>query len=64
MSAEVLAHERLEVPAREPFVTGDDLPRADDLVVALGQGLGDLTFPDLGVARPQLMGMPSAVLIR
>ena len=62
--AELAGDEGLEVAAGEALVAEDDLPGADQVVIAFQQGPGDLPLAEPGWARPQITGMPSAVVIR
>lgn len=64
VGAEVLGDEPLKVQSGETLVGKDELPVADQVVVVVQQGLGDFAFPELGIGRPQMTGMPSAVLTR
>ena len=62
--AEFAGDEGFEVAPGEALVAEDDLPGADEVMVTGQQRGHHFAFAQSGWARPQMMGMPSAVVIR
>jgi hypothetical protein len=63
--AQAAGDEGLEVFAGEALVPKDDLPGADQMVITFQQGAVTTSrSPMPGRPRPQMTGMPSAVVIR